>query len=101
MQTMAHHTTNVTAGSQPGGRPRRRKVPTTTFGAWLAKQPRKVKEVAADLGISVWAIYKMREGSVQPSLEVAQAIAKLSTDDAGVVAVPESSWRKRRTRRAA
>ena len=95
-----NHTTPVTAASPPGGRPRRRKAPATPFSTWLATQPRTVNELAKELKITRWAVYKLRNGDHQPSLEVAQAIARLSTDpETGTVAVPESSWSKPRRRR--
>ncbi len=90
-----YHTTPVTAASPPGGRPRQREAPDTAFSRWLELQPRTVTELAGELGITRWAVYKLRNGDHQPSLEVAQKIARLSTDDAGAVAVPESSWAKR------
>lgn len=89
-----NHTTPVTAASPPGGRPRQRSAPDTAFSRWLEKQGRTVTELAGELGITRWAVYKLRNGDHQPSLEVAQKIARLSTDEAGVVHVPESSWAK-------
>jgi DNA-binding XRE family transcriptional regulator len=91
----SYHTTPVTAASPPGGRPRLRSAPDTAFSRWLEKQGRTVTELAGELGITRWAVYKLRNGDHQPSLEVAQKIARLSTDaDSGEVAVPESSWAK-------
>jgi predicted transcriptional regulator len=90
-----NHTTSVTAASPPGGRPRQRSAPDTAFSRWLEKQARTVTELAGELGITRWAVYKLRNGDHQPSLEVAQKIARLSTDaETGDVAVPESSWAK-------
>lgn len=91
----SYHTTPVTAASPPGGRPRQRSAPDTAFSRWLEKQGRTVTELAGELGITRWAVYKLRNGDHQPSLEVAQKIARLSTDaETGDVAVPESSWAK-------
>lgn len=91
---MINHTEPVTAGRAAGGRPRRRKPPSNPFAAWLKSQARPVADVATELGISRWTVYKLREGSHQPRLGLAQAIAVMSAG-----AVPESSWRKPKSKR--
>ena len=79
--------TPVTASSPPGGRPRSREVPATSFTAWLQGQATPIKEIAQQLGMSRWAVYHLRNGYHRPSLDVAQRIEVLSGG-----AVPMSSW---------
>ncbi len=88
----------VTPSSGRGGRPRRDAAPTTPFAAWLAVQPRTVRQLAEELGVSQWTIYHLRDGYARPSLELANRLAELSrvpdpeTGELGQPMLPPHIW---------
>lgn len=97
--TLYANTVPVTAGSPPGGRPRKSAAPANAFAVWLASQPKSVAAIADELGLTRWTIYHLRNGYHQPSLEVAKKIAELSRprdpatgEVTGDPAVPAESW---------
>lgn len=97
--TLYANTVPVTAASPPGGRPRRSEAPANAFAVWLASQPKSVRQIADELGLTRWTVYHLRNGYHQPSLEVAKKIAEMSRprdpatgETVGDPAVPESSW---------
>lgn len=97
--TLYANTVPVTAGSPPGGRPRKSEAPANAFAVWLSGQTKSVAEIALALGLTRWTIYHLRNGYHQPSLEVAKKIAELSRprdpgtgEVTGDPAVPAESW---------
>lgn len=70
-------------------------MPDSPFGAWLRQETRTVAQLAAELDVSVSAIYHLRSGYHSPSLAVALRIAELSNG-----AVPVDGWAAQRKKRA-
>jgi DNA-binding XRE family transcriptional regulator len=77
----------LTKSARPGGRPRSTRAPRNAFADWLAESKAKPDVLAKDLGISVSAIYNLRNSYYLPGRELAVKIADVSKD-----AVSVESW---------
>lgn len=78
----------LSKAARPGGRPRNTRAPRNAFADWLARSKSiKPEMLATDLGISVSAIYNLRNSYYLPGRELAVKIAEVSK---GAVSV--ESW---------
>lgn len=71
----------------PGGRPRSTPHRSTAFSTWLESGALTVDQVAERLRISRTSVYHLRNSRFSPGLELANAIAELSSGS-----VPADSW---------
>lgn len=87
----------LTNTTRPGGRPRQSRAPRNAFADWLqtcGMSPEKIVESLKKKGVKVStsSIYNARNGWFTPGRRLANAIAELSTDKDGNIAVPTTSW---------
>lgn len=77
----------LTKSARPGGRPRSSRAPRNAFADWLAKSKIKPEVLHKELGISVSAIYNLRNSYYLPGRELAVKI-----EEASKGAVTVESW---------
>lgn len=77
----------LTKSARPGGRPRSTRAPRNAFADWLARSKIKPEDLAKTLGISVSAIYNLRNSYYLPGRELAVSISLASKN-----AVTVESW---------